>query len=63
MRPHDDPSAEHLAKSWHELAYIVSLVAAISGLGIAITAGIGAGWHKWAIAQHEARIKEMKESL
>lgn len=64
MIPHDDDSAESLAKRWHELAYIISIVATVSGIGIAVTAGIGAAWHKWAIAQHQDRIDTMeKESL
>lgn len=61
MLTHDDDSAEQLAKAWHELAYIISMVAMASGIGIAITAGIGAGWHKWAIRQHQDRINIMKE--
>ena len=59
---HNDIVGETVAKHWHYLAQGISLVAAISGVGIAITAGAGYFWHRWAVGQHQEEIdRQLKE--
>lgn len=58
---HDSLSNERVAEVWHRVAQIVSIIAAVSGLGIFTTAAIGAAWHNWAIKQHKDRIKEIED--
>lgn len=60
---HDDLTSETVAELWHQIAKVISLVATASGIGIAITAGIGAAWHKWAAEQHRDRIAEIRKEL
>lgn len=60
---HDDLTNETVAELWHQIAKVISLVAMASGIGIAITAGIGAAWHKWAVCQHRERIDELKKEM
>jgi hypothetical protein len=57
---HDDLTGETVAEVWHKIAGVISVAAAISGIGIAITAGAGALWHKWAAAQHRIEIERLK---
>lgn len=57
---HDDLAAEHVAELWHQIAKVISIAAALSGIGIAVTAGIGAAWHQWAAKQHTDRIAELR---
>ena len=46
---HDSIANERVAEAWHRVAQVVSVVAAISGLGIFASAAIGAWWHQWAV--------------
>lgn len=59
---HDDLVGETVAKMWHQIAGVISIAAAISGVGIVITAGAGAIWHRWAVGQHQLEIDRLKES-
>lgn len=58
---HDDLANERVAEVWHRVAQVISIAAAISGLGIFATAAIGAAWHQWAVGQHKGRVAEMRE--
>lgn len=57
---HDDLTGEVVAKLWHQIAGVISIAAALSGVGIVITAGAGYFWHRWAIGQHEQEIQRIK---
>lgn len=57
---HNDLTGETVAKMWHQIAGVISIAAAISGVGIVITAGAGALWHRWAVGQHELEIQRIK---
>jgi hypothetical protein len=58
---HDDLTAESIAEIWHKIAMAISIAAAISGIGIVITAGAGAFWHRWAIEQHRIEIDRLNK--
>jgi len=58
---HNDLTGETVAKMWHHIAYVISVAAAISGVGIVLTAGAGAAWHKWSAAQHQIEIDRMEK--
>lgn len=58
---HDDVNGESIAYIWHKIAQLISIGAAISGIGIAITAATGAIWHAWAAEQHRLDIKALKK--
>src|ERR1017187_6261132 len=60
---HDDITGESLAELWHRIAGAVSIIAAISGIGIAFTAAAGAAWHRWAARQHRIEIERIKKEL
>jgi len=60
---HDDIDGESIAEIWHRIAEVISIGAAISGIGIAITAAAGAVWHHWAAEQHANDIARMKGKL
>ena len=57
---HNDLTGETVAKMWHQIAGVISIAAAISGVGIIVTAGAGAAWHRWAARQHQERIEEIR---
>lgn len=63
MFEHDDITGETIAELWHKIAEVISIVAAISGAGIVVTATAGTIWHRWAANQHKEKIKELKERL
>lgn len=56
---HNDLTGETVAKMWHQIAGVISLAAAVSGIGIVVTAGAGYFWHRWAIGQHQEEIDLM----
>lgn len=58
---HDDLVGETVAELWHKIAGVISIVAAVSGIGIAITAGAGAIWHRWAAGQHRLEIDRIQK--
>lgn len=58
---HNDIVGETVAKHWHYLAQGISLAAAISGVGIALTAGAGYFWHRWAVREHQKEIEILKK--
>lgn len=58
---HDDLTAELLAEVWHRVAEYISIAAAISGIGIAVTATVGTFWHRWAIRQHQLEINRIRK--
>jgi hypothetical protein len=58
---HDDITGETVAELWHKIAFVISITAAVSGIGIVITAGAGAIWHRWAASQHRIEIDKMRE--
>lgn len=58
---HDSIGNEKVALVWHRLGEVISIVAAVAGLGIFFTSAVGAAWHSWAIKQHKERITELKE--
>lgn len=60
---HDDLTGERIAKVWHQIAGVVSLVAAASGVGIVLTAGAGYFWHKWAAGEHQVEIDKLEGEL
>lgn len=57
---HNDLTGETVAKMWHQIAGVISIAAAISGVGIVVTAGAGALWHRWAAGQHELEIQRIQ---
>lgn len=58
---HDDLTGEVVAETWHKVAGIISIAAALSGIGILVTAGAGALWHRWAAGQHRTEIERMQK--
>jgi cytosine/uracil/thiamine/allantoin permease len=58
---HDDLTGESLAAVWHGIAEAISIAAALSGIGIFITATAGVFWHRWAIRQHQIEIERLKK--
>lgn len=60
---HDDLTGETVAEIWHKIALAVSVIATVSGIGIAITAGAGAIWHQWAAKEHRREIDRIKREL
>lgn len=57
---HDDLTGEIVAQVWHKVAMVISITAAISGLGIFVTAGAGVLWHRWAVKQHQIEIDKIQ---
>jgi hypothetical protein len=53
---HNDLTGEVVAKGWHQIAQAISAVAALSGVGIVVTAGAGYFWHRWAVGEHQKEI-------
>lgn len=60
MLHHDSIQAEEIARKWHQIGLVVSVGATVSGILMAVVAGVGAGWHLWAARQHEARIRRLR---
>lgn len=56
---HDDLTGETIAKMWHQIAGVISIIAAVSGVGITLTATAGYFWHKWAVKQHQEAIDQI----
>ncbi len=57
---HDDINGESIARVWHKLAEAISIVVAIGGIGITLTAAAGAIWHGWAAEQHAHDAERLK---
>lgn len=58
---HDDITGETVAELWHKGAALVSLIATVSGLGIAVTAAAGYFWHKWAANEHKKELDRLNK--